>query len=209
MQDWLSLESARHILTVRPPRLLLLHFLTLDSFQHDHGIGSPEARWALLQMDALLGRLLDSLAELGRLETTTLMVFGDHGFVEVTTTHHLNQLLREEKLLEVDGRGQITRRQAWAAGNGGSAHVYVLDGAPRATVDRLAERFGALPGVSVLGPDRYTRMGCPRRRRARCRATSCSPETTASSSPGMPPPRPRPPRRYSSRPTATRPRCPS
>ncbi len=161
MQDWLSLESARHILTVRPPRLLLLHFLTLDSFQHDHGIGSPEARWALLQMDALLGRLLDSLAELGRLETTTLMVFGDHGFVEVTTTHHLNQLLREEKLLEVDGRGQITRRQAWAAGNGGSAHVYVLDGAPRATVDRLAERFGALPGVSVLGPDRYTRMGLP------------------------------------------------
>jgi predicted AlkP superfamily pyrophosphatase or phosphodiesterase len=89
------------------------------------------------------------------------MVFGDHGFVEVTTTHHLNQLLREDKLLEVDGRGQITRRQAWAAGNGGSAHVYVLDGAPRTTVDRLAERFGALPGVSVLGPDRYTRMGLP------------------------------------------------
>ena len=66
MQDWLTLEAARHVLAVRPPRLLLLHFLTLDSFQHDYGIGSPEARWALLQMDALVGRLLDTLAELGR-----------------------------------------------------------------------------------------------------------------------------------------------
>jgi predicted AlkP superfamily pyrophosphatase or phosphodiesterase len=161
MQDWLTLEAARHILAVRPPRLMLLHFLTLDSFQHDHGVGSPEARWALLQMDALLGRLLATLAEHGRIETTTLMVFGDHGFVNVSTTHHLNQVLCEEGLLEVNGRGEITRRRAWAAGNGGAAHLYVLDGAPRTTVGRLAERFGALPGVDVIGAERFIEMGLP------------------------------------------------
>ena len=65
MQDWLTLEAARHVLAVRPPRLLLLHFLTLDSYQHDFGTGSPEARWALLQMDALVGRLLDTLTRAG------------------------------------------------------------------------------------------------------------------------------------------------
>ena len=161
MQDWLTLEAARHLLAVRPPRLMLLHLLTLDSFQHDHGVGSPEARWALLQMDALLGRLLDTLAEGGRLDTTTLMVFGDHGFVNVDTRHHLNQVLREEKLLEVNGRGEITSRRAWAAGNGGAAHVYVLDGAPRTTVARLAERFGALPGVDVIGAERFPALGLP------------------------------------------------
>ena len=161
MQDWLTLETARHILAVRPPRLMLLHFLTLDSFQHDHGVGSPEARWALLQMDALLGRLLAALAEHGRIETTTLMVFGDHGFVNVSTTHHLNQVLREEGLLDVNGRGEITRRRAWAAGNGGAAHLYVLDGAPRTTVGRLAERFGALAGVDVIGAERFIEMGLP------------------------------------------------
>lgn len=161
MQDWLTLEATRHILSVRPPRLMLLHFLTLDSFQHDHGVGSAEARWALLQMDALLGRLLDTLAEHGRAETTTLMVFGDHGFVNVSTTHHLNQVLREENLLEVNGRGAITRRHAWAAGNGGAAHLYVLDGAPRTTADRLAERFRALPGVDVIGAERFIEMGLP------------------------------------------------
>jgi predicted AlkP superfamily pyrophosphatase or phosphodiesterase len=161
MQDWLTLEAARHLLETRPPRLLLLHFLTLDSFQHDHGVGSPEARWALAHMDALLGRLLDTLAALGRLETTALLVFGDHGFAEVQRVHHLNHLLREEGLLQVDARGEVTRRLAWAAGNGGAAHVYALDGAPRGTVARLRERFGAIPGVEVIGPERFPDLGLP------------------------------------------------
>jgi predicted AlkP superfamily pyrophosphatase or phosphodiesterase len=161
MQDWLTLEAARHVLAARRPRLLLLHFLTLDSFQHDHGVESPEARWALLQMDALLGRLLTTLDELGQAESTTLMVLGDHGFVDVDTTHHLNQILRDERLLDVDRHGTISRRLAWAAGNGGAAHVYVLDGAARSTVDRLRERFAALPGVDVLGPERFRELGMP------------------------------------------------
>jgi predicted AlkP superfamily pyrophosphatase or phosphodiesterase len=161
MQDWLTLEAARHILAVRPPRLMLLHFLTLDSFQHDYGVDSAEARWALVQMDALLGRLLETLDELGRAESTALMVFGDHGFVNIETTHHVNQILREEQLLELDARGDVSRRRAWAAGNGGAAHVYVLDGAPRSTAERLAERFAALPGVDVLGPERFGEVGLP------------------------------------------------
>jgi predicted AlkP superfamily pyrophosphatase or phosphodiesterase len=161
MQDWLTLEAARHVLAVRPPRLLLLHFLTLDSFQHDYGVNSPEARWALAEMDALLGRLLATLDELGRLESTAVMAFGDHGFAEVTTTYHLNDLLREEGLVEVNGAGAVTRRRAWVAGNGGAAHVYVLDGAPPTTLDRLRERFAALPGVAALGPDRFRDHGLP------------------------------------------------
>jgi predicted AlkP superfamily pyrophosphatase or phosphodiesterase len=161
MQDWLTLEAARHLLATRPPRLMLLHFLTLDSFQHDHGVDSAEARWALVEMDALVGRLLDTLAALGRRETTTLLVFGDHGFADVQRVHHLNHILREERLLEVDARGAVTRRLAWAAGNGGAAHVYALDGAPRGTVERLRERFGAIPGVDVLGPERFRDLGLP------------------------------------------------
>jgi predicted AlkP superfamily pyrophosphatase or phosphodiesterase len=112
-------------------------------------------------MDALLGRLLATLDALGRLETTTLLVFGDHGFAEVHHVHHLNHVLREEGLLAVDAHGQVTRRLAWAAGNGGAAHVYALDGAPRGTVARLRERFAAIPGVEVLGPERFPDLGLP------------------------------------------------
>ncbi len=161
MQDWLSLEAALHVLRTRPPRLMLLHLLTLDSFQHDYGIESAEVRWALVHMDALLGRLIAVLDELGRLSSTTLLVFGDHGFVDVGTTHHLNQILRAEKLLEVDAQGGISRQLAWAAGNGGAAHVYILDGAPPTTEARLRERFGALAGVDVIGRERFRDLGLP------------------------------------------------
>jgi hypothetical protein len=161
MQDWLTLEAAIHVLRVRPPRLMLLHFLTLDSFQHDHGVESPETRWSLVQMDALVGRLLDTLGALGRADSTAIMVFGDHGFADVHHTYHLNAILAEEGLLAVDGHGAVTRRLAWAAGNGGAAHVYVLDGAPRTAGERLRERFGVIPGVEVLGPERYADLGLP------------------------------------------------
>jgi predicted AlkP superfamily pyrophosphatase or phosphodiesterase len=161
MQDWLTLEAARHVLAVRPPQLLLIHFLTLDSYQHDYGVEAPESRWALLQMDALLGRLLATLEELGRAERTAVMVFGDHGFVDVSQYHHLNAVLRDEGLLDVATRGSVTRARAWAAGNGGSAYVYLLDGAAKTTAARLSERFGALPGVQVHGPERFRDLGLP------------------------------------------------
>src|SRR5687768_15617049 len=92
MQDWLTLEAALQVLATRPPRLMLVHLLTLDAFQHDYGVTSPEARWALQHVDALLGRLLDAFRDAGRLETTAFVVFGDHGFVDVSTTYHLNVL---------------------------------------------------------------------------------------------------------------------
>ena len=173
MQDWLSLESARHILAVRPPRLLLLHFLTLDSFQHDHGIGSPEARWALLQMDALLGRLLDSLAELGRLETTTLMVFGDHGFVNVTTTPSPES---------APARGRACSRSTGAARSRAATRGSPATAAPRTstcstarprTTGRAARGAIPRPARRRRARARALRRAGPARARARlaCRAT--------------------------------------
>jgi predicted AlkP superfamily pyrophosphatase or phosphodiesterase len=161
MQDWLTLEAALHLLATRPPRLMLVHFLALDAFEHEHGVGSAEARWALGYVDTLLGRLVEALARLGRLDTTTLMVFGDHGFVDVDTTHYPNQVLREEGLLDVDARGAVTGRRAWVATNGGSAHVYLLDGAPRTTAARLRERFAALAGLEVRDGAALAALGLP------------------------------------------------
>jgi predicted AlkP superfamily pyrophosphatase or phosphodiesterase len=161
MQDWLTLEAALQVLRQRPPRLMLVHFLTLDSFQHDHGVGSAEARWALAHVDALLGRLLDGIRGAGRLESTAVMVFGDHGFVDVDTTHYANQMLRDDGMLDVDARGNVTRRRAWVAANGGSAHVYVLDGASKTTAARLRERFSALPGINVVDAVGFKSLGLP------------------------------------------------
>src|SRR5262245_2111435 len=163
LQDWLSLECARLVLARRPPDLLLLHFLVYDSFQHDHGVGSAEARWSLEYVDGLIARLLDALRAAGRFEQTDVVVLGDHGFVPVSRLALPNAVLHAEGLLRLDGRGDVSDHDVRVVANGGSAHVYVADGPRRqATIERLHERFAAAPEVAaVLGPAEYRAYGLP------------------------------------------------
>jgi predicted AlkP superfamily pyrophosphatase or phosphodiesterase len=161
MQDWLTLELARHVLRRRPPDMLLVHFLTLDSFQHEFGPASPEARWALEHVDGLVATLLADLDASGRLEATDVIVLGDHGFVEVRHRCLPNDALRAAGLLRVDAAGRVTSATARVAANGGAAHVYVAPG--RGNVERVRAVLAATPGVgAVLEPDAFVDVGLPR-----------------------------------------------
>ena len=163
LQDWLSLETAVWLLRRRPPDLLLLHLLLPDCFQHDHGPGSPEARWAVEHVDGLLGRFLDALEETGRTDTTDVVVVGDHGFVESRAVVYPNAVLRAAGILSDEATGWRGEREARVVPNGGSAHVYVAPGAGRdARLGRLREELGALRGVTaVFGPEAYPDLGLP------------------------------------------------
>ena len=161
LQDWLTLELSRHVLRRRPPELLLVHFLMVDSFQHEFGPASPEARWALEQVDGLVGTLLADLDAAGRLERTDVVVVGDHGFVGVSRRSLPNDALRAAGLLRVDAAGYVIGGAARVAANGGSAHVYVAGG-PRVQA-RAREVLEATPGVGeVLGPGAFGGLGLPR-----------------------------------------------
>jgi predicted AlkP superfamily pyrophosphatase or phosphodiesterase len=163
LQDWLSLEAAAWLLRRRPPDLLLLHFLVADSFQHDYGPGSAEARWALEYADGLVGRLLGVLEETGRRDHTAVLVVGDHGFVEVSQVALPNLALREAGLLRLDRDGRMGDHDARVIANGGAAHVYVTGGPGReARVAQLAELLAEVPGVAaVLGPEPCRALGLP------------------------------------------------
>ena len=160
MQDWLTLELTRHVVRRRPPDLLLTHFLMVDAFQHEFGPQSPEARWALEHVDGLVATLLAELATAGRLETTDVIVLGDHGFVPVEHRALPNVDLHAAGLLELDSRGAIVPGRARVTANGGSAHVYV--GRERGAQERAREVLAAAPGVAeVLGPDTFADLGLP------------------------------------------------
>ena len=160
LQDWLTLELARHVLRRRPPDLLLVHFLTLDSFQHEFGPGSPEARWALEHVDMLVATLLADLETVGRLEHTDVIVVGDHGFVDVSRRSLPNDALRAAGLLRLDAAGHITDGVARVVANGGSSHVYVTPG--RGNVERVREVLAAAPGVAeVVGAEAFADLGLP------------------------------------------------
>ena len=163
LQDWLSLEVATWLLRHRPPDLLLLHFLVPDCFQHDHGPGSPEARWALEHVDGILGRYLDALEQTGRADRTDVVVVGDHGFLGSRAIASPNAVLHQAGMVPSDTAGWRGDREARVVSNGGSAHVYVAPGSNRdARLGRLRDVLAQVPGVAaVLEPDVYPDLGLP------------------------------------------------
>lgn len=65
------------------PHVATLYFDALDHEGHDHGPNSPEARAALVRIDAAIGRLLDGLAARGMADRTNIVLVSDHGMAEV------------------------------------------------------------------------------------------------------------------------------
>ena len=65
------------------PRLATLYFERLDEESHNHGPESPQARAALVEADAAIGRLLAGLAGNGTIDRVNLVVTSDHGMAEV------------------------------------------------------------------------------------------------------------------------------
>jgi arylsulfatase A-like enzyme len=73
-----------HLLPRRQPRLSLLWLRDPDSTQHTYGIGTANWHDALRAQDALLGRILDKLRQLGLQARTDVIVVSDHGHSNVS-----------------------------------------------------------------------------------------------------------------------------
>ncbi|MBW8809174.1 MAG: alkaline phosphatase family protein, partial [Lysobacter sp.] len=71
------------------PHMATLYFDALDHEGHEHGPNSPEAREAMVRIDAAIGRLLDGLAARDQLEHVNLIVVSDHGMAEVVPGHRI------------------------------------------------------------------------------------------------------------------------
>ncbi|WP_345295590.1 ectonucleotide pyrophosphatase/phosphodiesterase [Luteimonas vadosa] len=75
--DWLGEPPATR------PRFVTLYFEAIDVASHAHGPDSPQARAAVREVDAMLGRLVDGLGRLGLWQATDLVIVSDHGMATV------------------------------------------------------------------------------------------------------------------------------
>ncbi|MGV8940890.1 MAG: ectonucleotide pyrophosphatase/phosphodiesterase [Lysobacter sp.] len=69
------------------PRFATLYFEALDTASHNHGPDSAQARAAIRQVDAMIGRLLDGLDARGLASQINLVVVSDHGMATVAPDH--------------------------------------------------------------------------------------------------------------------------
>ncbi|MFO0691075.1 MAG: ectonucleotide pyrophosphatase/phosphodiesterase [Myxococcota bacterium] len=135
--DAVSTCFAAEILRTKQPDLLLVHYLDADHRQHFAGVDSAEARHAFERIDGFVGELRRAVRDAGREAETIFLIVGDHGFVPVHTNVNVHALLAAAGLASTDGGRLVLAKGLRVSALGGSAAIYVEDGADPATAARL------------------------------------------------------------------------
>ncbi len=133
--------AASYIFEAYHPDLLAVHLLSVDHFQHTDGREGYMPRRAVSAVDAAIGQILETVERLGKLETTTFIITGDHGFVDIHSTLAPNVLLKENGLI---GENDET----WTAKfhtSGAAAFLQVNDPRDTESPGRVRELLNALP----------------------------------------------------------------
>jgi len=151
LTDSARVDGAVYLLEARRPQLALLHIFEVDSAQHRHGPMTPEAKAAVENSDAELGRVLAALRSSGAEKETLVAVVSDHGFLPTSRVLRPNVLLREAGLIQVDEKGKVTAWQACFHASGGSAALRLKDPDDAAVLERVRSLVDARRQVGETG----------------------------------------------------------
>jgi predicted AlkP superfamily pyrophosphatase or phosphodiesterase len=144
-------DVAVHLIATHRPNLLLVHLWAVDTAQHNHGLGSAEAKAAIEHADAQVARLLDALHTAGLADRAAVVVVSDHGFAPTPRRMRPGVVLRELGQVELDEAGRVTAWRAAPATDGGNAYLYAADSNDEATRRRVHAAFAALAGAPDSG----------------------------------------------------------
>ena len=151
MQDALTKDIAVYLRERHHPDVTFLHFLLIDGYQHDFGVGSPEAVHAIEYVDRLIGEVI------AEREDANVVLFSDHGQASSPSVFYVDTWLREQ------GYTSSADKQAFAAtSNGGVCFIYSL-GASKEKEERLSAELAALPWIKgVWNRASFDRIGFPK-----------------------------------------------
>lgn len=139
------------MLETKRPRLHLAYFSGLDEEQHASGPASAPALQILERLDELVGQVR-AAAEGSGGGRAVVAVVSDHGHSRTTRELRLNEALRTEGLILLDGAGRVTSWRATTWGGGGCAAILLKDSADREArrlVAGVLERLAALPDSPI------------------------------------------------------------
>lgn len=151
--DNFILASTIHTIKKYKPNLTLIHFTDVDTMRHRYGTNSKEAMEALVRHDCRLGTIIKALKESNIYENSTLVLLGDHGFIDVKKTIALNSLFKDRGLITVNNEGKITDWKAYVKSCDGSAYIYLKDKKDKKTFTALKELIYSLKNQGTFGID--------------------------------------------------------
>lgn len=161
-RDARTAYMANYILNKYKPNLLTVHLITTDYAQHDAGLKSDRVDMAIASADNAVGLILENLRKTGMMDSTTVLVCGDHGFSDVYQRLAPNTWLVQEKLLSEKPNGEW---KAYFQKGGSTAFLYLKDKNDKKTLELIRNKIVSLPVSTrnlfrIVEKDELTKIGC-------------------------------------------------
>ncbi|MCW3464722.1 alkaline phosphatase family protein [Chitinophaga nivalis] len=142
MNETLS-RMAAYLITRYKPNLLTVHLPCTDEVQHKEGRESDHVALAVAAADHGIGTILEAIEKAGIKDSTTIIVTGDHGFVDIHTSLSPNVWLAAKGLA-----GSAANPGDWKAqfhSGGGSTFLKLKDKNDEKTLQQVKKILSELP----------------------------------------------------------------
>ena len=145
------------------PNLLLTHPSYVDNRRHAAGVYGKEVELALRETDRWLGMLLDAVRDAGIEDETDFVILSDHGHINITRVISPNVFLADAGYIRRDEAGELISYDAFVAGVGASAQVYLARPEDKSLYDGVYELLLKMAAEGIYGFERvYTAKECER-----------------------------------------------
>lgn len=136
-------RTAAYLIQTYKPALIAVHLPCVDHAEHAHGRDGQEVRTAVAGADHSVGRILEAIKMAGMSDNTTVIVTGDHGFVDIHTALSPNVWLEQNDIKTFsDSKGEWVARFHTS---GASAFLILHDKNDRKTVAKVRDIIEQLP----------------------------------------------------------------
>lgn len=141
-RDARTAYMANYIMNKYHPNLMTIHLITTDYAQHATGMQSERTRMAVASVDHAIGLIVENLKQTHQMDSTTVIVCGDHGFSDISQAIAPNVWLTRAGLLSEKPGGD------WKAcfhGNGSVMFLYLRDSNDKETLKKVENIIQNLP----------------------------------------------------------------
>ena len=160
-RDGRTAAMANYLMNHYRPRLMTIHLITTDYSQHELGTMSQRLVQDVASADHAVGTIIENLRLTHLLDSTLVIVTGDHGFCDYHQTLSPNVWLTRAGLLSEQPGGQ------WRAcfyGAGNTSFLYLRKAGDNKTLRRVRQLLDNLPAgeramFRIVEKDELTALG--------------------------------------------------
>jgi predicted AlkP superfamily pyrophosphatase or phosphodiesterase len=141
-------RMAAYILRKYKPGFLAIHIGLTDHYQHEQGRDGDKVRSAVVGVDVAVKTMIDAIEMAGLKDSTTFIITGDHGFVDIHTQFNPNVMLAKIGLYN------DADKESWKAyfqQSGGSAFLHLREPKDKVSLEKVNKALADLPpGIKKL-----------------------------------------------------------